>query len=101
MADMVLVVTANGYGKLVDPADYRQQNRGGKGVKGYKVTEDSGPVAAVEHVKTGLGERVVIYTAQGMAILTPVDDIPVRSRTAGGVKLISVDEGDAVVSVNM
>jgi len=101
MADMVLVVTANGYGKLVEPGDYRQQNRGGKGVKGYNVSEDSGPVAAVEHVKTGLGERVVIYTANGMAILTPVDDISVRSRTAGGVKLISVDEGDAVVSVKM
>ena len=46
-------------------------------------------------------ERVIIYTAGGMAILTPVDDIAVRSRTAGGVKLISVDEGDAVVGVNM
>jgi len=101
MADMVLVVTTKGYGKLVDPGDFREQTRGGKGVRGFNVSADSGRVAAVEHVKTSMGERVIIYTAGGMAILTPVDDIAVRSRTAGGVKLINVDEGDAVVGVNM
>ncbi len=101
MADMVLVVTEKGYGKLVSPADFREQKRGGGGVVGYKVTEESGPVAAIEHVKTGLGERVIIYTAQGKAIMTPVDDISVRSRQAGGVKLINVEAGDKVVGVKM
>ena len=101
MASMVLMVTAKGFGKLVDPADFRQQKRGGKGVTGYKVTEDSGPVAAVEHVKAGMGERVIICTAKGVAILTPVDDIPSRSRSAGGVKLIDVADDDAVVAVQM
>jgi len=101
MADMVLVVTAKGYGKLVAPDQFRQQKRGGSGVTGFKVTEDSGPVAAIEHVKTGLGERVIIYTANGRAILTPVDDISVRSRTAGGVKLMNVEPGDKVVGVKM
>jgi len=42
---------------------------------------------------------VLITTAQGQAILTPVDDISERSRTAGGVKVIDVAEGDEVVSV--
>ena len=101
MADMVLVVTRKGYGKLVSPDEFRQQKRGGGGVTGFKVTEDSGPVAAIEHVKTGLGERVIIYTANGRAILTPVDDISVRSRTAGGVKLMNLEEGDRVVGVKM
>ena len=64
-----------------------------------KVTADSGPVAATEHVVTGMGERVLITTAQGRAILTPVDAISERSRTAGGVKLIDVADGDQVVSV--
>ena len=99
MADMVLVITENGFGKLVSPDEFRQQKRGGGGVTGYKVTEDSGKVAAVEHVKTGLGERVMIYSAGGRAILTPVDDISTRSRTAGGVKLINLAEGDKVVGV--
>ncbi len=99
MADAVLIVTTKGYGKVVIPGDFKQQKRGGKGVIGYKVTADSGPVAATEHVVTGQGERVLITTAQGCAIMTPVDDISVHSRTAGGVKLIDVADGDQVVSV--
>ena len=99
MADAVLIVTARGYGKVVSPSEFREQKRGGKGVLGYKVTEDSGPVAASEHVEIGKGERVLITTAQGRAILTPVDAITERSRTAGGVKLLDVADGDRVVSV--
>ncbi len=99
MADAVLMVTTKGYGKVVMPDAFKQQKRGGKGVLGYKVTDDSGPVAATEHVSLGEGERVLITTAQGRAIMTPVDDISTRSRTAGGVKLIDVADGDRVVSV--
>ncbi len=101
MADAILIVTKNGYGKVMSPTEFNQQKRGGKGVIAYKVTADSGPVAATEHVVTGEGERerVLITTAQGQAILTPVDDISERSRTAGGVKVIDVAEGDEVVSV--
>ncbi len=99
MADAILIVTKNGYGKVVCPTQFSQQKRGGKGVIGYKVTADSGAVAATEHVVIGAGERVLITTAQGQAILTPVDDISERSRTAGGVKVIDVAEGDEVVSV--
>ena len=99
MADAILIVTKNGYGKLVCPTQFSQQKRGGKGVIGYKVTDDSGAVAATEHVVTGAGERVLITTAQGQAILTPIDDISERSRTAGGVKVIDVADGDEVVSV--
>ncbi len=97
MAAMALVITEKGYGKLVSPDEFREQKRGGGGVTGYKVTEDSGPVVAVIRVETGKGERVLIYTANGRAILTPVDDIAVRSRSAGGVKLINLQEGDKVV----
>ncbi len=99
MADAILVVTKNGYGKVTCPTQFSQQKRGGKGVIGYKVTCDSGAVAATAHVVIGEGERVLVTTAQGQAILTPVDDISERSRTAGGVKIIDVAEGDEVVSV--
>jgi len=97
MAVMALVITDNGFGKLVSPDEFREQKRGGGGVTGFKVTEDSGNVAVVLRVETGKGERVLVYTAQGKAILTPVDDISERSRSAGGVKLISLAEGDMVV----
>ncbi len=99
MADAILIVTKKGYGKVMSPSEFSEQKRGGKGVIGYKVTPESGPVAATEHVVTGKGERVLITTAQGQAILTPVDEISERSRTAGGVKLMDVAEGDEVVSV--
>ncbi len=97
MALMALVITKNGFGKLVSPDEFREQKRGGGGVTGFKVTEDSGNVAVVLRVETGICERVLVYTAQGKAILTPVDDISGRSRSAGGVKLISLAEGDKVV----
>lgn len=97
MARMALVITEGGYGKLVSPDEFRAQNRGGGGVTGYKVTDDSGPVVDVLAVDHGTGENVLIYTAQGKAIMTPVDDISERSRSAGGVKLINLGEGDKVV----
>ncbi len=99
MADAVLMVTTKGYGKVVSPTEFKQQKRGGKGIIGFKVTEDSGPVAATAHVVLGEGERVLVTTARGRAIMTPVDDISVRSRTAGGVKIIDVADGDGVISV--
>ncbi len=101
MAAMALVITENGYGKLVSPDEFREQKRGGGGVNGYKVSEDSGPVVAVIRVETGTGERVLIYTAQGRAIMTPVDEISERSRSAGGVKLINLQEGDKVADAAM
>lgn len=96
MAAMALVITEKGYGKLVSPGEFREQKRGGGGVNGFKVTDDSGPVCAVLRVETGKSEKVLIYTAHGQAILTPVDDISERSRTAGGVKLINLADGDSV-----
>ncbi|HCU37819.1 MAG TPA: hypothetical protein DGT21_21000, partial [Armatimonadetes bacterium] len=52
-------------------------------------------------VPLGKGERVLVATAQGQAILTPVDDIPMRSRTAGGVKVIGLADGDSVVAAGV
>jgi len=99
MADAVLMVTSKGFGKVVDAEEFSAKGRGSKGVTGFKVTEESGPVVCCEHVNTGKGQKVLITTAQGACLMTAVDDIPVRSRTAGGVRLMKVEEGDAVVSV--
>ena len=99
MPDMALIVTQNGFGKLVSPDEYPTRSRGGKGVINYKVTEESGPVVGVEHVETGTGQKVMIATAKGRALMTPVDGISTRSRSAGGVKLIGLEEGDTVVAI--
>ena len=99
MVDMALIVTTKGFGKLVSPDEFPAKGRGSKGVIGYKVTDESGPVAGTAHVHTGKGQKVLIVTANGMALMTEVDGISARSRTAGGVKIMNVEDGDAVVSV--
>ena len=78
--------------------DYPTRGRGGKGVKTFKELEAGDGIAAVEHVQTGVGQRVLIVTAKGMALMTEVDNVATRSRTAGGVKLMDLEEGDEVVA---
>jgi len=99
MAEAVLMVTSKGYGKVVDVNEFPAKGRGGKGVTGFKVTEDSGTVVACEHVKTEAGQKVLVTTANGQCLMTTVDDISVRSRSAGGVKLMNVADGDEVSAV--
>lgn len=99
MAEAVLIVTKKGFGKVVDETEFPTKGRGGRGVTGFKVTEDSGAVAAIEHVKTGAGQRVLVVTANGMALMTNVDDISSRSRSAGGVKVINVADDDEVAAI--
>ena len=101
MAEAALIVTKKGFGKVVEESEFPTKGRGGKGVGGFKVTEDSGPVACVEHVKTGTGQRVLVVTAQGQALMTNVDDISMRSRQAGGVRVMNVDADDKVVAVKV
>jgi DNA gyrase subunit A len=93
-----LIVTKRGHGKIVGAEDYPTRGRGGKGVRTFKALDGQDAVAAVAHVQTGSGQRVLIVTAGGMALMTEVDNIATRSRTAGGVKLMDVEEGDEVVA---
>jgi len=98
MAEAVLIVTKKGQGKVVLADEFPTKGKGGKGVLGFKVGEGDA-VAAMEHVQTGSGQRVLIMTAKGMALMTNVDDISQRGRTAGGVRVMNVDEDDEVVAV--
>ena len=98
MAEAVLIVTKKGQGKVCAESEFPTKGKGGKGVTGFKVGEGDA-VAAIEHVKTGAGQRVLLFTAQGMALMTSVDDISTRSRTAGGVKVMNVADGDKIVGV--
>jgi DNA gyrase subunit A len=97
----VLVVTKKGMGKVTTIDQFQVRGRGGKGVAGMKVTDESGPVAAAVGVTTGTGQSVLLVAASGMALRINVDDITPRSRTAGGVKLMSLAEGDKIVNVSI
>ncbi len=99
MAEAALIVTTKGYGKVVKADDFPTRNRGSKGVKCFKVTSDSGTIVAVEHVQTEVGQRVLVVTANGMSAMLPVDQIAIRSRGAGGVKVMTVADDDCVVAI--
>lgn len=94
MADYLLVVTKDGYGKRTSIDEFTKRHRGGKGVSAAK-TEGTA-VAATEIV--GDSCEVIVTTGQGMAVRVDVGEISISGRGARGVRLIDVAEGDAVVS---
>ena len=99
----VLVVTSGGFGKLTPVADYPKQRRAGGGVRTFKLTEKTGKVAASGVVS--LKQQVMIITAEGIVIQTPVKEkdprqgITIQGRSTQGVKLQELDPGDSVVAI--
>ena len=97
----VLMVTENGYGKRTNMDEYFRadgpQNRGGYGLKGYQVTEKTGPVAGVKVVNEN--DDILIVNDAGVIIRMPVTDISVYGRAAQGVKLMDLPEGAKVISI--
>ena len=101
--DMLLVVTANGYGKLTPVSDYPRQRRAGSGVRTFKITEKTGEVAAAK--LTTLAEQVMIISADGIVIRTPTKEkdptkgITVQGRSTQGVRLMRLSGGDRVTAI--
>jgi DNA gyrase subunit A len=99
----LLVVTANGYGKLTPIESYPKQKRAGSGVKTFKLTEKTDEVTAAK--LTFLSQQVMIISADGIVIRTPAKEkdpkkgITTQGRSTQGVRLMKVDEGDRVVAV--
>ena len=93
----ILTITENGYGKKTDLDEFKIQNRGGKGLFGYKITEKTGDVAGISIVNND--NDVMIITSDGVIIRTAVDEISKFGRTTQGVKVMRLDEGVKVVSI--
>ncbi|GAO01800.1 DNA gyrase subunit A [Anaeromyxobacter sp. PSR-1] len=94
-AHTVLTVTANGYGKRTELAEYRVQTRGGKGIITIKTTERNGPVVAAATV--GDAEEVMLITNAGMLIRMPARGISVIGRNTQGVRLITLESKEEQV----
>jgi DNA gyrase subunit A len=94
-AHTVLTVTANGYGKRTELAEYRVQTRGGKGLITIKTTERNGPVVAAAPV--GDAEEVMLITNAGMLIRMPARGISVIGRNTQGVRLITLESKEEQV----
>ncbi len=95
--DEVLIVTENGYGKRTVINEYRQQNRGGKGVKTLNVTEKNGQLVKLKSVNGE--EDLIIITNKGMMIRLPVSQITTSSRATQGVRLMRLNENQQVATV--
>ena len=94
----LLVVTENGFGKRSDIDDYRITNRGAKGVKTLNVTDKVGNLVAIKEVTDE--DDLMIITTKGIAIRIHVSDLRVMGRNTQGVKLIRLNNGDEIASVN-
>jgi len=93
----ILTVTGKGYAKRTEVAEYRLQGRGGSGIINLKVTDKTGPVVKVMEV--AIDDQIMVITAFGKIIRTNVRDISLLGRPTQGVRLIHLEEGDAVVAV--
>jgi DNA gyrase subunit A len=93
----ILVVTQNGFGKRTPVDEYRLQSRGGKGIITCNITEKNGDVVTLKSV-TG-EEDLMIITASGIIIRTPVEYISKQGRNTQGVRLIKLGENGEVATV--
>lgn len=97
MDSNILVVSEKGYGKRSSLDDYRETNRGGKGVKTISVTEKTGGLVALKNVSDEDG--LMIINKSGVAIRMKVSDLRVMGRATQGVKLINLKGNDSIAAV--
>ena len=93
----LLVVSENGMGKRTSISEFSCQNRGGKGVKCYKITEKTGNVIGAKAVNEE--NEIMMITTEGVIIRLQCADISILGRITSGVKLINLKEGVTVASV--
>ncbi len=93
----ILTVCEHGYGKRTTISEYRQTNRGGKGVINIRATERNGPVVGILQVLED--DQIIAITQQGVTIRYNVSDLREISRATQGVKLMNLDDGDKVASI--
>jgi len=93
----ILMVTEAGYGKRTQLDKFRPQTRGGLGVRGIQIKEKKG--AVVSAFMAGIEDEIVVMTSGGATIRTDVRNISSQGRTATGVRVMTVDSGQAVTSV--
>ena len=93
--DYLLIVSENGMGKLTSMEEFTPQNRGGKGVKCYKIMEKTGNVVGVKAVNNE--NEIMMINTEGIIIQMSCEDISVLGRITSGVKLMNLN-GDARVA---
>lgn len=95
----LLAITENGFGKRTDLEEYRIQNRGGRGVITYKVTQKTGKLVGIR--VTDDSNDIMMITDTGTIIRINVKDVSVLGRSTQGVTLMRTNDGGKVVSIEL
>ncbi len=95
--DSLLIVSENGMGKRTYLNEFTVQNRGGKGVKCYKITEKTGNVIGVKAVTDE--NEIMMITTEGVIIQLRMEDISTLGRITSGVRMMNLDEGVKVAKI--
>ena len=95
--EYLLIASEKGMGKLTRIEEFSPQNRGGKGVKCYKIMEKTGNVIGVKAVN--LDNQIMIINTGGILIRMMCKDISIQGRVTSGVRLMNLSEGEFVASI--
>ena len=95
--EALMIVSEKGLGKCTLISEFTTQNRGGKGVKCYKITEKTGNIVGVKAVNKE--NELMLITTEGIIIRIKVSDTAFLGRITSGVKLINLDENVTVASI--
>ena len=93
---MLLTVSENGYGQRTRISEYPRKGRGGQGVVNMKGLDRNGEVVMVR--VTHGGDDLILISQSGKVVRTSVDEVRLVGRGAKGVRVMSLNEGDTVVS---
>jgi DNA gyrase subunit A len=93
----LLTVAQNGYGKRTELEEYRLQSRGGIGIINIQTSDRNGKVVGIAYVHDD--DQLMLISQQGMILRMRAGDVRSIGRATQGVRLIEMEEGDAVVSV--
>ena len=96
--DALMMVSEKGLGKCTMMTEFSAQNRGGKGVKCYKITEKSGNLAGFRAVTQE--NEMMLITTEGILIRIKVADTALLGRDTTGVKLMNLSEGVLVAGIS-
>jgi DNA gyrase subunit A len=93
----LLTVAQNGYGKRTELEEYRLQSRGGVGIINIQTSDRNGKVVGIAYVHDD--DEVLLISQQGMILRMRAGDVRSIGRATQGVRLIEMEEGDAVVAI--
>ncbi len=95
--DSLLIVSENGLGKRTYLNEFSVQNRGGKGIKCYKITDRTGNVVGVKAVTDE--NEIMMITTEGIIIQLRMQDISTLGRITSGVKMMDLEDGVKIAKI--